>query len=226
MSEDIAPPHDIDATVFVRAVARLHEWFEVQAPGRNRIPSMEGLRGFSIMLVFLVHYSLAVAPWANPDSVTFQILRAMAGLGNAGVDLFFLISGFLIYGVLVRKSQPFGKYISRRVRRIYPVFLVVMAIYIVLSTIAPSERKLPSHLPAALLLVVQSILLLPGIVQMQPIVGVAWSLSYEMFFYLCLPLLLSVVALRRRSRTTRVVFFIGLIGVIIANAVAFGGVHV
>jgi exopolysaccharide production protein ExoZ len=200
--------------------------FELEDAGASRNRPMEGLRGFSIALVFLVHYSLALAPWVPVDSTTFRVMRAASGIGNAGVDLFFLLSGYLIYGTLMRRRQPLGRYVMRRARRIYPTFLVVLFVYVALSLIAPAFSKLPAGRTAQLLTLLENVLLLPGIVQTAPVVGVAWSLSYEMFFYLSLPVIIGALTLRTRSRAYRASAFAVVFALIVANALLFHGLHV
>jgi peptidoglycan/LPS O-acetylase OafA/YrhL len=74
--------------------------------------------------------------------------------------------------------------------------------------------------------VVENMLLLPGIVQTAPVVGVAWSLSYEMFFYLLLPVVIGLFALRAKSRLYRVLAFVAVFALIVGNALAFHGLHV
>src|SRR3954452_6042168 len=110
--------------------------------GKNVRP-MEGLRGLAVSLVFLVHYVALVRPWIAGHDVLDQIAGGMHTIGNAGVDLFFVLSGYLIYGSLIGREQPFGKFMKRRVRRLYPAFTVVFAMYLLLSLVFPAESKIP-----------------------------------------------------------------------------------
>jgi peptidoglycan/LPS O-acetylase OafA/YrhL len=55
---------------------------------------MEGLRGVAVFLVFLVHYVSNVAPWTASD--LGSVAAAVTTMGSTGVDLFFVLSGFLI----------------------------------------------------------------------------------------------------------------------------------
>ncbi len=99
----------------------------------------------------------------------------------------------------MKRPQAYRPFIRRRVRRLYPTFLVVFAMYVALSFAVPSESELPGSLveiPAYLLF---NLLLLPGIVPVSAFITVAWSLSYEFFFYLTVPLLISKFDMRERS---------------------------
>lgn len=117
--------------------------FEISHTTHKAVVSMEGIRGFAVFLVFLVHYVTLVDPWLTKASTT-QILSAhLRSIGNIGVDLFFVLSGYLIYGMLIRKKKPFGSYLARRIQRIYPTFTAVFVIYLLLSAIFPSESKIP-----------------------------------------------------------------------------------
>src|ERR1700744_1963660 len=100
---------------------------------RPKIASLEGLRGVAVGLVFMVHYAVAwtlVFPQAANDSTATGVAADIAfSLGNAGVDLFMALSGYLIYDHLASRPQRFTGYLGRRMRRIFPAYLVVLAIY-------------------------------------------------------------------------------------------------
>ena len=174
---------------------------------------MEGLRGLAVFLVFLVHYSTLVQPWSGVDGFGPGLLHTAHTIGNAGVDLFFVLSGYLIYGSLIAGHQRFSRYVMRRLRRIYPTFLAVFAIYIALSQVFPNENKIPRGAVDAAVYLSQNLLLLPGLFPIEPLITVAWSLSYEMFYYLAMPLLIVVLSLRTRSAAWRIRFFVLLAGV-------------
>jgi peptidoglycan/LPS O-acetylase OafA/YrhL len=137
------------------------------------------------------------------------MLADVAGnLGHTGVDLFFVLSGFLIYGIVFKKHPSYRKFIWQRIRRLYPVFLVVLSLYLVLSIAFPSYSKLPDSLPQALMNISGNLLMLPGMTRIPAIITVSWSLSYEWFFYLTLPLVIAVFRLRRWNTWQRVAFFV------------------
>ena len=114
-----------------------------------------------------------------------QMLRGIAALsviiyhlgserGNFGVDLFFCISGFIMMLVTERSCVDF---IKKRLLRICPIyyFLTIMAIGV--AFIAPNLLRTPS---TDLSLILRSFLFIGG---EAPVVGVGWTLNYEMFFY-------------------------------------------
>lgn len=204
----------------------LSRQFELSRHGAaQNVRPMEGLRGFAVFLVFLVHYTTLVAPWVIKDSPLDEVLRIVRVMGNAGVDLFFVLSGYLIYGSLLARRQLFLDFIRRRIARIYPAFCAVFALYLILSFLYPAESKLPKAALDAWLYLCQNFLLLPGLFAIEPIVTVAWSLSYEMMYYLVIPVIMALFGLRARSRAFRVAFFL-LVGIAMAAYLAVYGGHV
>lgn len=183
--------------------------FELARGDGTNQRSMEGLRGFAVFLVFLVHYSTLVEPWLASSPGMQRVSHALHAMGNTGVDLFFVLSGYLIYGSLMSRPQPFPRFIGRRIARIYPAFLVVLALYTALSFLFPGESKLPASAAAAARYVVANLLLLPGLFPIQPMITVAWSLSYEMFYYLLIPGVIGLLSLRTRSARWRATFCLG-----------------
>lgn len=115
--------------------------------------------------------------------------------GWIGVDLFFVLSGYLIGGQLVAplargQSIKLGRFFARRALRILPAYLVILAIYVFL----PAWREFPAMFPPwKFLISVQNIGLRPGTAFSH-----AWSLGVEDQFYLTLPFILLAVAGRRR----------------------------
>lgn len=182
--------------------------FTLTHADHNTIVSMEGIRGFAVFLVFLVHYTTLANPWIDPNSLTFNLSKYLLGVGHIGVDLFFVLSGFLIYGMLIKKRKPFLTYIKRRIQRIYPTFTVVFIIYLLLSAVFPSESKIPQGLIPGAIYIAKNYLLMPGLFDIQPIISVAWSLSYEFFYYLITPFIIFCLNLRSWPSELRITLFL------------------
>lgn len=202
----------------------LKDRFELsRSDGAHNIRPMEGLRGFAVFLVFLVHYVTLVRPWLSDTAAVHALARSLHTIGNTGVDLFFVLSGYLIYGSLISRHQPFARFMFRRIQRIYPAFLVVFLIYVLLSFAFPSESKIPPGAAAGLIYLATNLLLLPGLFPIEPMITVAWSLSYEMFYYLTIPLIIATFRLRDRSATWRVLFLMAAAGALSTWCLAYGG---
>ena len=101
------------------------------------------------------------------------------GFGNAGVDFFFVLSGFIIFyvhGKDIGQPSRLGNYLMRRFTRIYPIYWVVTAFAIALLVAKRDWASLSvSH-------IVRSLVLFPD--DFFPVVDVAWTLCHEMAFYL------------------------------------------
>jgi peptidoglycan/LPS O-acetylase OafA/YrhL len=187
----------------VRAFLRTH--FEL---GDARMLAMEGLRALAVVLVFAHHFATQVLSLAAPAGLSLAAATAIRNYGNLGVELFFVLSGYLIYGALIRRPS-FWKFMWRRVQRIHPAFLAVLLICVVGGLLTHSA-KIPHDLGKAAVYLGANILLLPGLFPIKPVFTVAWTLSYEMFFYLSVSALVVTARLDRRSRDVRIATILGL----------------
>lgn len=204
-----------------RTASWIAERLELARAGEQTMYAMEGLRGAAVFLVFVVHFASQVAPWFARTDTAKVAVRTVGTMGQSGVDLFFVISGMLIYGMLMRRRQSFVEFMGRRVRRIYPAFLTVFAIYIALALAVPSLGKLPAS--GLVFYLLTNLLLLPGLLPITPLITVAWSLSYEMFFYVVTPPVLAVLRLRDWTPRWRMGWLALLIGAMLAGFGMRGG---
>ncbi len=162
------------------------------SPGGGRMRSMEGLRGLAVLLVYFVHTNAIFGAYIRRTPLLRGPSAFLGTVGNSGVDLFFVLSGFLIYAALLRHRVGIGSFLRRRVERIYPTFFAVFALYIVLSWLFPAASKIGGRgVGGALLYLLENVLLLPGMVRIRPMITVAWSLSYEFFFYIAAALIIA-----------------------------------
>jgi len=213
----------------MRAQMEIASWlrdrFELRRAGdsSDNLAAMEGMRGVAVFLVFLVHFCTLVQPYVDPSTRLAAMADAVETMGNAGVDLFFVLSGYLIYGTLIRKPQSFSHFIKRRIVRIYPAFTIVFVVYLGLSIVYPAESKLPSSPDDAALYLVQNFLLLPGLFPIQPMITVAWSLSYEFAFYLFLPWIVLALRLRQWPSNARIVLILAMGAGIVLTCALVGG---
>jgi peptidoglycan/LPS O-acetylase OafA/YrhL len=148
---------------------------------RARQPGLDLLRALAIVVVVIYHAAL----------FGFKLPGRIDRFGWIGVDLFFVLSGYLIGGQLlvplVRGHKiNLGRFFARRVLRIMPAYFVVLAVYFLL----PSWREYPdmSQPLWKFLFSLQNIALHGGTAFSH-----AWSLAVEDQFYLALPFLLLVL---------------------------------
>ncbi len=160
----------------------------------GRIPELDGLRGLAILLVILCHYV------GNPNHAPLgywphRFLAAFT-IGWSGVDLFFVLSGFLIGGILLdARNSPryFRAFYMRRVFRILPIYYLWTLLFA--ATVIAALVFFPGRLGVAssdLLRVPVQLLFLqniyPGMSHfMWTWFAVTWSLAVEEQFYLLAP---------------------------------------
>lgn len=92
----------------------------VQSRSKGHIPALDGFRGIGILLVLVYHYSLSASAFDLDNWVT-----AIGTAGWSGVDMFFVLSGFLITGILYDakgKEHYFRNFYARRTLRIFPLY--------------------------------------------------------------------------------------------------------
>jgi peptidoglycan/LPS O-acetylase OafA/YrhL len=153
---------------------------------RERQPGLDLLRALAIIVVVLYHAGI----------MGFPLPGGVHRFGWIGVDLFFVLSGYLIGGQLLAplvRGERFnlGRFFVRRALRILPAYFCVLAIYALL----PSWREYPEMFPLwKFLLSVQNIGLRGGTAFSH-----AWSLAVEDQFYLLLPLVLLCLIRWRRA---------------------------
>ena len=188
--------------------------------GTNQNAAIDGLRGLSVALVFFVHLPLWLAPWLAPGVVEHTAVHIM-GVGQTGVDIFFALSGYLIYGGLLARRQSYGSFLSRRLQRLYPLYIVTLIVVMFIRTAGTGslDWMMAGGNPLALLLL--NLCMVPNWAGQPPIYGVTWTLTWEWQFYLVMPLIVMALGMRDRSRSFRVAALIGIWGAQ-ATAASFG----
>ncbi|MGB6545111.1 MAG: acyltransferase [Candidatus Acidiferrales bacterium] len=110
-----------------------------------RIPELDGLRGIAVLSVVCIHYIVVPPTAVAPIATLFQ--KAVA-LGWSGVDLFFVLSGFLIGGILLdARASPnyFKAFYARRFFRIVPLYYAWILLYIALVALAGHTLQVHSN---------------------------------------------------------------------------------
>lgn len=159
----------------------------------KRIPELDGLRGIAISLVLFGHYF--VNPWRTIPGGYGAYLQSALRLTGTGVDLFFILSGFLIGGILLDKrlsDNYFQAFYARRFFRIFPLYYSVLCVFLLASIFWPrlSDWLLRDPVPAwSYFAYVQNYLMGTRGHFGSNFLGITWSLAIEEQFYLTLPLL-------------------------------------
>ena len=190
--------------------ADLARQFELTNATQNRMLPLEGLRGFAVFLVFLHHYSVQAQLVGFESELESGVAHALRSYGNLGVELFFLLSGYLIYGTLIHKAPPFAGFMMRRLQRILPTYVVVFTLSLALIMVMQVPDRIPREPLQALAYLAANLTLVAGLLPISRIVDVSWSLSYELFLYAATGLLVLGFGLgsMRSSRRVAVVAFL------------------
>lgn len=137
------------------------------------IDSIQYLRGFAALIVVLFHTNKALITHIFPNEVNYF------NWGESGVDLFFIISGFIMAYITYDKNINIRDFFLKRAIRIYPIYWVYVTIALIIFLINPNLINRSSNSPT---LVAPSYLLVPY-TEFTNLVLVAWTLIYEIHFY-------------------------------------------
>lgn len=166
-------------------------------------PDIDALRAIAVLSVVIFHFDKAWLPG-----------------GFLGVDIFFVISGFLITLILHREMRQrvfsFKTFYVRRMKRILPVFFIVLLVVVLMGALlfTPDDFSLLGKTALASILFSANLYFSRGqgyfdpAQDEKPLLHI-WSLSVEEQFYFVFPLLLMLVV--RRSWRTQILFLTGLI---------------
>ena len=171
----------------------------IRRAGDLRLDGVQFGRGIAACLVVLYHGGrmLDLPQYVGHGT----LVKSLFTFGNAGVDFFFVLSGFIIFHVHRRDiGQPgrVGHYLWRRVTRIYPMYWAVTGLIILMAIVKRDWADLaPGHVLTSLLM-----LPYPG----EPLLGVGWTLTHEVLFYA----VFAILILSRRAGLALVLAWLGL----------------
>ena len=191
--------------------------------GGRRVPQVDSLRGIAALLIFFVHYHALMRHWLAPASAAATFADALESIAHSGTDLFFTLSGYLIYGSLMARDRPVWRYIARRFGRIYPTYIFIVGCYLLIYAFDPAVSKLPSDSLHAGLYLLANLALLPGILDIEPIVAPAWALSYLAVYYVVAPSMVRGLRLRQWRSSWRIAFFVLLAAILLVSGALFKG---
>ena len=175
-------------------------------PLQGRFATIDGLRGYLAFFVFLSHgcvwyFYLRSGRWQVPPSNLYT------HFGQSSVTLFFMITGFLFFSKILdarKKPLDWGRLFVSRALRLCPLYLLFFVLFLVLIAYATgwtAQHPWPRLFKDALSWLGFTLLGMPRLNgvdghELASIGGVAWTLAYEWFFYLSLPLLALTAGLR------------------------------
>jgi peptidoglycan/LPS O-acetylase OafA/YrhL len=182
------------------------------------IAALDGVRGLAILMVMAVHFVGDQAPSNGFE----HLLTKLGNYGVWGVDLFFVLSGFLITGIL-HDSKPkprfFRNFYIRRTLRIFPIYYAILAVLFVLlpAVITPSPEGLGESMRHQAWAWLYGTNIYLGIKNSWalPYISHFWSLAVEEHFYLIWPLVVFACS-------TRALFRVCVLAIVLALGLRIG----
>jgi peptidoglycan/LPS O-acetylase OafA/YrhL len=184
------------------------------------LPSLTPLRGLAALWVILYHFTWQYFPQLNSEPFTHAVAK-----GYLAVDLFFLLSGFVLTHVYLTSfaegvtAKGYRKFIIARLARVYPLHLFVLGIFVIAEfAFAHGRAVMPLEGPLSVTAIFANIFMLQGLEA-----GAlswnypAWSISLEFAAYLVFPLALPL--LWHAAKPLRILFAMTLFGVLVWLAV-------
>ena len=179
----------IDRLDGISAIAQSSSDFTIHTtsplpPNTRQIDGLQILRAVAVLLVAWLHGGQILGDWRVVELPHFAAF---------GIDIFFVISGFIMSSILLRTRQAPGVhatcvFLKRRLIRIFPIYWL----FAVLNSLRLLHGRgffLQNYFP--------SFLLLPGLYPKYPlVVGFSWTMVFEMFFYYVLAAILLVTVKR------------------------------
>jgi peptidoglycan/LPS O-acetylase OafA/YrhL len=175
---------------------------------KKRITELDGLRALAVLLVFLNHYApVESMPWLAP----------LRRVGWTGVDIFFVLSGFLITGILLdtrfHKTGYYKTFYIRRSLRIFPLYYGLLTAVLLVMSVSRNGSELREMIarwghPAWLYTYLANVKIAVSNISPSSYFVPMWSLHVEEQFYLVFPFLVRRLPLTQLKRV--------LIGAVIA----------
>ncbi|HUN21926.1 MAG TPA: acyltransferase [Anaerolineales bacterium] len=174
-----------------------------------KIKSLDGLRGIAILSVMILHLVPTLPPAPTP---LFSFLYKLSSFGQMGVDLFFVLSGFLITRILYISHKDrffFKNFYIRRALRIFPLYYLFLTLSFLIFPLLIGNKPLPLREQAWYFFYIHNIaytfnLPLSGAIHL-------WSLAVEEHFYLVWPLCIKVFEPKRTLWLSISIIFVAFI---------------
>jgi peptidoglycan/LPS O-acetylase OafA/YrhL len=197
---------------------------------KSQLPSLTSFRGVAALWVVLYHYIVVYFSQLNPSHYTHFVEK-----GYLAVDLFFMLSGFVLTHVYRRAfsegvSKHYKRFLLSRVARLYPLHIMVLLLFVATALTSRlleyaatgTLETIPIHGPRSLAALLANLFMLQGLEAGQLSWNYpAWSISVEFAAYLLFPFLLPTIW--RTSPPYKIALAIVLIGILGLFSYYYGG---
>ena len=166
--------------------------------GRPRLAVLDGLRLLAAVSVAMFHYSVAWrADGVHPPEYHLPTFSHVGAYGFLGVELFFLISGFVI--CMSSWGRPLGDFFVSRVSRLYPAYWACILITVAVLVLVPISGGLPQPSELSVTDVVVNFTMLQQPMGVPHVDTVYWTLFAELRFYLLFAIVVQIGLTYRRA---------------------------
>lgn len=162
----------------------------------GHVPELDGVRGLAVLMILIYHFG------------GFFPLSLVANAGWVGVDLFFVLSGFLITGILLdtKHQQNFFKnFFARRALRILPLYYMVLCVSFIVLGVIFKHKDFTPYLSSQIYFwayIPNILFAFHGWVEGSQILNHLWSLAIEEQFYLFWPFIIWIIPINRILRVS------------------------
>jgi len=170
----------------------------------GRLKELDSLRGIACLSVLLFHYTTKYSEIFS-TSITTQLFNFK--YGGQGVDLFFIVSGFVIFLTIKKNTKPVD-FVYKRFTRLYPTFWICVLLTFFLirySDLIMYQRNFSE--------LIYNLTMVPDVFGVKRVDGVYWSLLPELMFYFLMFCLLIV----KKIKYIDSICFVWLLGILINN---------
>lgn len=188
----------------------------------TRVAALDGVRGLAILLVMSTHFTLI-----HHGVLLDRIVGAVGRLGWSGVDLFFVLSGYLITSILLQnrdKPNYFRNFYARRILRIFPLYYFVVFVATVVMPLIPFISQQPFFRPVSTWTLPMYWFYLSNIPvaftqeHMHDVLAITWSLAIEEQYYMVWPWVVKRCSLTTLKRLCLSLAAVSLISRMVAIA--------
>lgn len=195
----------------------------VAAGQRFYRPELDVLRFFAFLAVFLFHLAENLFPYSffSEGTASLGMHRVAVGLinmGTLGVDLFFVLSSYLITSLLLREREvagtvDVGRFYGRRILRIWPLYFGFLVVSVLVASQFPGYRLKGLWLLSFFFLLgnFATPLIIAHRLAINQIIGPLWSISVEEQFYLTWPHVMKYASRRWMIRACAVMLFVSAV---------------
>ena len=171
----------------------------------SRLAELDLLRFVAAVSVVLFHFCAAPIVQGTVDTTAFGAVGTIARFGYLGVELFFLISGFVI--IMSVQHRSVRGFLVHRALRLYPSFWAAILLTVIAISILGAATDVPS-----VRVITANMTMLPGYLGVDKLDEVYWTLAVELKFYAIVAIILSVGLIKRAEALA--ICWIGLLAIV------------